>query len=316
MRLARLVTSGVDRMEDRTYDFSGPAGVPSDLVVVTGGPGSGKTSLIELIAAVKEDAGAYGNAPYLPDWRDPTQEAAKIVATWWLDEREVAEVGGTAHRVHETIIDPSAAPEVDIDLDDGLQRVLARLEADAPKVELFHAARRLPLPMAIVGTGPLASERHHRLQSADEKYGMLHAWLVELALGLHEANGLPNVAGSLAIRFDDLIRELTGTIVFAGVTRGTSPTPMFRRNDGRPRTLYELSHAEQQSVIYAVTCLRSRLERSVVLLDGPELLTTTARAAEIVAILRKQTPEAQWIVATTTDVANKLGASRVIEMRG
>lgn len=313
MRLARLETNGVDRVADGVYDLGG-ATAPHDLVVVTGGPGSGKTSLLEVIAAAKEDAGAYGAPPQLSGWCRPEETNAKIAATWWLDEKEIAEVGGAALREHETIIDLESAPEAVIDIDDGLRRVLRRLDEGAPKFEWFHAGRRLPTPMALLGTGPLASERQFRLHPGDEKYGRVHAWLVELALGIHEENGLPNVAGSKAIRFDDLIRELTGSIVFAGVTRGTSPTPLFERRDGRPRTLYQLSHSEQQAVLYAATCVRSNLARSVVLFDGPELATSAARGAEIVGMLRKQAPDSQWIVATTSEVAAKLGAARVIEM--
>ena len=118
------------------------------------------------------------------------------------------------------------------------------------------------------------------------------------------------------MRFDHLLRDLTGTVAFAGVNRGPSPTPVFERRDGTPRTLAQLSHAEEQAVILAGTCIRSHLDRGIALLDGPELMTSSARAAGIVTVLRKHTPGCQWIVATNDEVAGKLGASRVIEMKG
>lgn len=314
MRLLKVITNGCDRVADATYDF-GTGDVPTDLVVITGGTASGKTSLLELIVAAKEDASPYGTTPFLEDWVRPGQAAAKIMASWWLDEHELSEVGGGAVRGHETIIDPAAPPDGPIEVDDGLRRVLGRLEDERPKLEHFHAGRSLPPPASFLGSGKLKDERHLRLLSADTKYASINAWLVELALGMHEPDGLPNAPGSKAIRFDDLLRLLSGTIAFGGLTPGASPEPLFARPDDTLRTLRELSHAERQAVIYAATCLRSNLDRSVALLDGPEHMTSTARAAEIVRILRQYNPTCQWIIATNPEVASKIGAARTIEMR-
>ena len=74
---------------------------------MTGEPGSGKSSLLEIIVAAKEDAGPYGAPRFLSSWIRPGEAAAKITATWHLDEEEQAEVGGDAFRVHETIVDPT-----------------------------------------------------------------------------------------------------------------------------------------------------------------------------------------------------------------
>ena len=91
MKIARVTTSGVRGLPDRTFELADPAtGRPLDVVFVTGPPGAGKTSFLDAIAAAKEDVAPYGPrrspAPYVRRGA----VAAKIRIDWWLTDDERA----------------------------------------------------------------------------------------------------------------------------------------------------------------------------------------------------------------------------------
>src|SRR5262249_16870204 len=89
-----LLATGIRGLADGTYDFADArTGAPRDVVIVTGSAGTGKTSLLEAIAAAKEAAGSYGPLPDPARLRRHDGAAARLEATWILSDAERAESG-------------------------------------------------------------------------------------------------------------------------------------------------------------------------------------------------------------------------------
>ena len=61
MRLQSIQTIEVAQLPDRTYDLRGRGGSAASLVFVTGPTGSGKTLLLDVIAAAKETVAPAGS---------------------------------------------------------------------------------------------------------------------------------------------------------------------------------------------------------------------------------------------------------------
>ncbi len=149
-------------------------------MLVTGGPASGKTRLLEAIIAAKEDVGAYAARPPHASLVCEGHDGATLRATWLLSPWEQARAEVDDARVTTVSVfgedKPVAHPE-------GLS-ALFRADARASgswKVEYFHAGRSLP---AGAGEPPTSDgvEAPLRLGTSVEKYRGVRAHLVEALL--------------------------------------------------------------------------------------------------------------------------------------
>src|SRR5689334_1977189 len=92
MKLLTLTLENFRGAPDGAYSFTHPStGKPHDLTLITGAPASGKTSILEAIAAVKELVGGYGPPPDPARLRRSGSARGKIAATWLLTEQEARE---------------------------------------------------------------------------------------------------------------------------------------------------------------------------------------------------------------------------------
>ena len=88
MKLARLTTENIRGLPDRAHIFTDRAGAPLDTVLVTGAPGSGKTTVLEAIGAVKEAIGSYGGPQSPARLRRVGESRARIDVVWTLSAEE------------------------------------------------------------------------------------------------------------------------------------------------------------------------------------------------------------------------------------
>src|SRR6185295_3330158 len=94
MKLRRITTDGVRGVADRLYDFTQRRGVgAAPVVVVTGPAGSGKTSLLDAIAAAKEDVAPWGARHSWSRVVRAGAGAAKVRIDWELDADERSRMG-------------------------------------------------------------------------------------------------------------------------------------------------------------------------------------------------------------------------------
>jgi len=298
---------------DGTYSFQHPHTLePLPVVVVTGPAQSGKTSLLEAIAAVKELAGSYG-AP--PDARSLVRRgcrAGSAIATWRLSPEEMERAGTSqaVWRTEVTVGEVARAPDVDPRLRSILETY--SLEPRCGKFEYFAADRRLPRRDGLAEEPMLPStiEATMRLRRGAEKYMGVHRALVECALG--DATRRLTLLNERGIAFAS--EEEDAMTPYRKVLAGLLPNlrldglatnrgqqvVRFVRRDGSWSTLTELSEGERQVVLLAVTFLRLGLNDSVVLIDAPELHLHPDNHVVVLQSLAGLGVDNQLIVATAS----------------
>lgn len=326
MKILKLVLKNFRGAPDGAYSFA-PRGTPLDLVLVTGRPRCGKTSLLEAIIAAKEAVGRYG-APLVPrQLLRHGVDSGDIQATWLLSEAEASWAG---LQQREWITRYSFARTAGAATHERkLERIFSRYghAASQAKFEYFPAGRQLPaswppLPEA----ASELDEARIRLIADPDKYAEIYRTLADVALedGLRTARLLgPAIAiarheGDALSPFRDAIAAVAPHLRLQGV--GTYDGELlfqFARRDGSVVELRELSGAERQAVIFGVTFRRIGLNNSVVLIDLPELHIhpeEQSRFCSAVATLGT----GNQIIATTSsaDVLRATSSEQIIEMEG
>jgi energy-coupling factor transporter ATP-binding protein EcfA2 len=283
-------------------------------VLVTGPSASGKSSLLDAIAAVKESAGPYGTPPDAAALGRSSGSSGRIEATWLLSADEVrrAQLGGATWVTTLPIGPKAPAPNRDPKLASVLGQYFH--EPSHGKFELFPANRRLIVDGPPRGVVPPLSERAEarlRLGRAPDKYACVRSWLVDLGV----ADGM-RIAGRVAGRGvllkrdvpDSLasvkrgIAELAPHLRMIGVEeRGGRHAVLFQRADGAEVELEALSDSEQQAVLFAAVFRRIALSRSIVLIDQPELFFHPDDHTRVLHALGGLGEDNQIFAATTSE---------------
>lgn len=329
MKLLRLVLQNVRGVPDGDYSFAHrQSGEPLDLVLVTGPAASGKSSLLNAIAAMKESVGPYG-APVNPaKLARSGVEGGVIQAIWKLsaDEMRRAQLA-EATWVTSLPIGPKApAPSHEPKL-----AALFSQCFHAPthgKFELFPANRRLLRGGAPRGVVPPLSEKaeaRYRLTRDPDKYACLKPWLIELGVA-DSMRAIERVSGRGVLLSRDVpdslasvksaIAELSPHLRLTGVEpRDGQPTALFRRASGDEVELDDLSDSEQQAVLFAAVFHRIALHRSVVLIDTPELFFHPEEHARVMDALTRLGEQNQIIAATTSaELVERAAPQQVIRL--
>jgi hypothetical protein len=174
MKLMRLVLQGIRGVRDGSYPFA-------EVALVTGGPASGKTSLLEAVAAAKEITGSY-SAPADPRrLLRPGEARGRIEVTWLLSDAERARAGLVD--AEQTVVRELGEGARPPDVPARLRKLFAAYSSDPEhgKFEYFPAHRKLAAP----GRRTLVpAERDLRLGLSNDpdKYLSLRAFLHGLAL--------------------------------------------------------------------------------------------------------------------------------------
>lgn len=323
MKLLKLKTEGFAGLPDRVYSF-GADDKPYDVVLVTGGAASGKTRLLHAIIAAKEDVGSYGGP------RVSCGSVAKLGATWHLSESDQYHAGSSQEAVStESIVGELAPPAGEHP--EGLMKVFSTYlrGPTSAKVELFHQSRALPNGRGAAYRAEdilSAVEARTRLTEGNEKYGHLRDFLIRMAL--REAlmlsdelrdRGLVLRAGHATLESE--IREALCPFLegktFDGIEPdGASYRVRFRARSGAVVDLDDLSAAEKQAIIFAVTSLRTGLQRSLVLIDTPELQQPPGSHKRFFEALTKLGGGSHQIIAATTspEILGMVPRTQIIDL--
>lgn len=311
MKLLQLTLENFRGAPDGTYAFTHPAtGKPHDLILITGGPASGKTSILAAIAALKEIVGGYGPPPTAGRLRRAGAADGSIAATWQFAAEEAARAG---------VPGPTGATKVVLDdgpvplFDPGLRALFASysLEPTQGKFELFPANRRLslaPVPMRMTSSDLTAGRL--RLCTNPGKYAGVRQALVELALSDALLNAESLAESGLVARWqqrDSLAPIKRSLSALAPWLRLASVQPRdgtycvwFLRVDGAKIEFEDLSEYEQQALLFSVVFDRVGLNHSVVLIDHPELFVHPSHQTDFVRTLASLGADNQVIVATSS----------------
>jgi energy-coupling factor transporter ATP-binding protein EcfA2 len=283
MKISEIAVKNVRALPDLARRLADASKRPFDVVLITGSTGSGKTRLLQAIAAWKETVGPYGIAPGFAGWERRAGEGGWIEGVWELTEDEVrrGQLAGATVTARVEIGAKAAAPSVPA----GLRKVLSAFfrEETHGKVEYFPASRRLaaaPLPVPLEALTEKL-EAATRLGADEAKYGIERAWLsARLAADLAAAGStLSNRGVLLSGQAPDSLAGVRAAIArlaphlrLLGLSPdGPRPTARFLRAGGAEVDLDGLSSGEEQAVLFALAFHRLALSRSVVLVDTPEL---------------------------------------------
>lgn len=315
MKLRRLTTDGVRGLADRFFDLTGGrSGAAASVVVVTGPPGSGKTSFLDAIAAAKEDIAPWGTRHSWSRVVRPGAGAAKIKIEWELNAEERERMGtGAAPMESESIFSPTTAPGQGHD--PRLEALLERYDHDPAhgKMECFFAERTLAREAIGLSVLEPSMQKRVRLDRDLRKYGSLHKYLTELHLGLHERSGMPSGRERFAASFAKLCPERR----VLGLVRTAERMELtFDGGVNGPVPIQGLPHAEQQAVLFAGAFELLGLSRSVVLVDGPELHQSEATLAAFARGILDLGADNQVIFATgSSTLAEAIPGAVSIELR-
>lgn len=287
MRIARMAVHGVAGLPDGWMDLTQAKPSPARLVAIAGPPSSGKTRWLETLVAAKEATAPYGPTPPSDAWIARGRSSAKVTVEWWLAPDEAAHAGvETPFQTAEILFAKAALPRASAD--PGLKAVLSRYDhaPEISKVDYFPADRAIPSFCSAAGS-IAAQQRLLRLSSTNEKYGALGRYAAELA----------RTAADGWHRLADLFERLTRGRRLLAVEEGRSGIA-FESSRGEVVGLHQLGHADRMAFLFSATVSLVGLDRSVVLVDTPELHLQPEACSRMLDELLAACPESQWIVAT------------------
>lgn len=295
MRLARVSCAGVRGVPDGDYAFSPPGSDdPFDFVLIHGPSASGKTRLLDAIVAAKELIAPSGMDFDQRAFVAPGGGTARMEVVWVFEEDD------SPVRFHDAVVESEVVFGVAPEPPGALSFELSVYEhgPDAPKLEYFHAQRRI-VEVPAVGLHP---DVHKPLRGSKNprKYAFVGALLRRLG------------AEQRAF-FTERLARLGATCGLdpEGALRGERP---FRSRRGDPIGLADLSSSDEEAVLLAATATLVGLDRSIVLIDRPEMFLPLdeARLPEALCALGRG---AQVIAASSHPrLARALPQEQVVRM--
>ncbi|MCA9619489.1 MAG: hypothetical protein KC731_10705 [Myxococcales bacterium] len=310
MKLLRLYLESCRNLPDGDYLFTRRDGVPFDRIVITGPTASGKTTLLEVIAMVKENTAGYGGGVEPRSFLRDGESGGLARLTLLLDPAEMQRA-----ETREAVV------TLEVRLSGGLgpapprgvRELLRRYRhgEEHPKLDYLPATRCLPIDQIDLPPPSLLDEGRLRLSKAPRKYEGVVPWMRQLLL--EEATDAARRLGSEGLllapvtaegplaRLRQKIADLCPSLRLVDLADDRR-TPRFERRDGTHRPLDQLSDAERDAILLAANAVRIGLRRSVVLLDRPEL---HAHDADVTRWLDVLGADNQLIVATTSPTVRR-----------
>lgn len=305
MKILELETFGFRHLPDKVWSLTDPSGAPQGMMVVTGPPACGLSSFLEAIAISAARLGNFGASPEADRYVRAGQSSVRIRSVWELDDDEMA-YGGLSESVVEADMTFKRGGLGQMDADPGLLGVLGRYshKPDLAKVMWFPAVR-----VTNAGFTPIADfeadQRHCHLEPNVEKFAGLPRAIAQL--------GFAALSGRAEAGLFPKIQSLFGALAPSSRLVGMSPTghPEFQLRNNARVPLPKLSFSERNAFVFAACTVLMGLDRSVILVDTPELGLTPGVAASWLDLLRGATPNAQWIVASRDAKLVESGALQI-----
>jgi energy-coupling factor transporter ATP-binding protein EcfA2 len=304
MKLSHVTLLGVRGVRDVELDLTNPVtGDPHDVVVVTGPSASGKTRLLEAIVAAKEAMAPYGPMAPSGPWIAEGAWLAKVALGFVLDSEEKTYANLDDRRVEaEATFMPQRSKR---EADDGLVAVLARYDHTRPvgKLEYFPASRRLPQNPPFHGTTEI-EQRVVRATKDARKYSFVPRFLKDLASDPPREK-----------RFADALARLSPSCRYVRAEASLAIPRVLASGRGASRAWTELSDAEADAVLFAATASAIGLDRSILLIDRPELFVDAASLPRFVEALRTLGENNQLVLASSSPaVVEALGLAAVVRL--
>ncbi len=253
MKLLGVEAIDIAGIASGVYSFANPSGQAHDRVLIRGGPGTGKTRLLQLVLAAREVLSTGIRDHQQESFIRPENRTAKVILSWQLTADEQEMIGSPTQAVRTEVI--FSTEEDDDAVDQRMIFLLERYGHDdaTPKVEYFSARRRLDVGGGEVG---LSEEEQFgmRTDPSPRKFAWVPAFLDHL---LDEPDQAARFAESLARFSPSCAYDLQRHVL---TSRGRALS-----------SLSELSASEADAVMFSATAALVGLSNSIVLVDGPEL---------------------------------------------
>jgi hypothetical protein len=326
--LSQIRLSGASAQEDLILPLDDERGAPRRLVVLYGGDGVGKTSILAAIAATRPGHAVVQTAR-------PGGPPAFAVADWILGDDDPAR----PHRLR--VLNPNARLEAERDEEVVVRRreqtLFDRRAAEGGfAFTSFSGARwfsRAPVLLA----APARTWLRHDVRAAVSFDDATHADLTretkQVLAFAGIAAALARSSGAEPGRFDvfaKALREVLAALLEdTGVElKGIDSArlePTFD-DDGRSVELDELPRRIRHRIAFGALALRTlaaaypdkdpREAEGVILIDDIESQQDLASQAALPALLRRALPRVQWIVSTSSPaVVSGCDASWVLALR-
>lgn len=322
MKILEIETKNILGIPDGRRRFS------ESVTLVTGGPASGKTSLLRAIVAAKESTGAYGAPPAAAGVLKRGTTEGSLAARWAFSEAEqrVAKIAASPAATLWSITPDGAHVEAEA----AVQFHLARYsnEASTPKMEMVPAPRGLPRGLQAVLPAPVSdgTEALRRPSEAPEKYAGILAALHEAALaaassitrtlderGVALRAALPDPLDPFKANVAKMCPDLR--LVAVEPRAPARPAVWFQTRKGLRVELADLSQGELQGVLFACLFVMAGLHRSIVLLDTPELHIHPEEQARFFHSICELGTDNQIIAATTSPaILASVAAGQIIDL--
>jgi hypothetical protein len=333
MQLVQVRLVGLGPLHDLTFPFADDSGVPRKAVIVLGGGGVGKTTLVSAIANTRP-----GHAVALKPRR--AGQPAFAVVDWSVAAEDPA-------RPHPLRV---ASPNAVLgDPDDAAllrrreQTLFDRRAAEGGfALGVFSAARWFSRTPVLLGGGDRRLGRHDphlsppledasRADLARETKQVLSYPVVSAAL----SRASPRTAAEARAEAESLENAVRGAVEplanltgygYVGVEPATFE-PIFERGHGGPLCAFdELPTQTRHLVALAALTVRTlhaaspgadaRLAEGVALVDDADAHLESAARRALVPALREALPGVQWILATSSpDLALPCGSGDILALR-
>jgi len=291
VRVRRVAFQGVRRLDGLSRDL--PRTGDTDLIVIHGRYGAGKTTFLDALAAAKEYVGPYGSGDVRWDSLVASSGGAvKIVIDWEFLAAERARAALDDNLLtSESIIGRGLSAADPSKVLKGL--LTQRPDTERGSIHYFHDSRDLSGP---VSYGADEASFSDRLTSRNGKFADLYDVLDQPQRRPAREEGARRLS------------ELFPAIEITGLRRtGISFVPIIQsRESGDERTYQQLSWSEKSAFITALYTAKAPIVDSVFMIDAPELGFGDEGAVDLVQALLRWSKQTQIIVATASKAVRSM----------
>lgn len=298
MRIRHFQMLGVRGLDGLKHGL--PRAADTDLIVVHGRYGRGKTTFLDALAAAIEDIANYGNTDSRWDALVGPAGAAKVQIDWELSDDEKARMAVSDNLLSsESILGRRGQASHPVALSGILGDPGGEMRGS---VHYLHDSRNLEGALSF---GADDAAIRQRLTTRNAKFA-----------DLYDVLDAPQYASARALG-QKRMSELFPRLEILGLRRfGTSFYPMIRdRETNSERPFERLTSSEKQAFIAALYTAKSSIVDSVMLVDVPELGFGDAGAVDLLQALLRWTTRTQLVVATASDAVRGMKeVAHVVEL--